>query len=234
MRAKMDRSTATKWMVGLLIYFVLISIMFLGVNSIGTTKEIGSNGSSFLSRNLTDGSCLPRGEVRFGRYLRANCQDLMVIGDINNENTCGNVTGCSWETVTSWWGFGSTSESCVGTWDIKLYNDGSEKLYSEFYDLEYDALSPIIKAGVGNRIGYCGLSEFQVDANLCESFGCKYEFQDEGEPTGFRAISSFFKDIITMQVNFGFETKIINTILTLMFLTLPLLIFGISIYIMIR
>jgi len=221
----MATDQATKWIIGIVIYFV---ILFSFMSMIAKFSDdyhleeggiISSSGGGYAG--YTTGSCKgprllrdPTGEfsdkVIFSNEIRCSR-----FGYYLNETECNYLEGCSWEVATHW--FSPDTEECTGT------------LNTTYYEPEDDTT---IVCNWANQ-----------DAFSCEYVGCVWSNStsdafDTSDTSGF--FRGFFRvaetigNVLTLRFNFSTGSVGANALLTFFLIWIPLAILIMSGYIMVR
>jgi len=246
----MATEKASKWVIGIVIYFTILSTIIGLVNEFNEeyeleqTELIDTNIQtlSYIPDNFTicalprfDQGLLTKGETynafRSTAYLD-NCIVLQEFGLTPNNDTCEQYVGCEWKEDTIFFIFGTGSFSCTGNIDLEYYNDNStESVYGgSIYDQQV-----------------CSLTQLNEDEELCKSFGCTFydketldEVVAEAEKeknTGLSGVTSKvwniinkIWDIATFQISFGFSNSYLNALLSFILVWVPItaLIFSIK------
>ena len=226
----MVRSVATKWIIGLVIYFV---ILFSFMSMIGTFANeynleeggiISSSGGGDIAPEINETCMNPReyvNPITGEQYLlNANdkrCEHLIFI----NSTSCDAIEGCSWSPsgVAPWYlaflGFPDYDASCEGDVDIDYYGYNGSTF---------------------SRFDICELPDLTED--ICYDLGCTWStdnaFDEIGYKNGFFVVAKVVGDIITFRLNFSTGSSGINALLTLILIWIPLMIMILSGYIMLR
>lgn len=143
----MGESKATIWVLGLILYFF---ILFLFTSSLQTSRELLSFSDNRL--NVTDPGWREQGNVFFnptyqnqcsgtggGRSMNflQNIQCNQLALDNEDYNGCNNVTGCTWQNRSSFFGLFVSDPECTGIVDKTTYNiTGGLNTYCESSGLQ--------------------------------------------------------------------------------------------------
>jgi len=221
----MVNEKASKWVIGILIYFILLSSVFVLVANFRSEYSItdtdmynssGGNTDLIFAKNLCASPRFDVGSLSGNSYFQGLERDLynprysllVEKGLINNNDTCEIYAGASWEEETFLFFWGTGSFTCKGIINQTFYNDGVSYANSTALGL-WD--KPV-----------CGLSELQDDEVLCESFGCTYYTED------------LIKDVTTLRVEFYTDNSLANGVLTFFLIWIPVIGLLLAIYEMIR
>lgn len=206
--------------LGLLVYFVLFSIIITSVNNglatygndlIQSTNEGTDWGLSTSGYECTS----PRtytttsGELKEGKARSLAC--IRTEGMINPD-VCDGLNGCTWRNSTSYF-FGAieTNAICSGQINETYYNDNES---------------------LGLFQSICKLSDAQNNRSLCENIGCTFISITSGD-ISHSTIVNMIGSLFTFDVSYGFETQAVNNIITIIFIYIPLFFLIICIYFMI-
>jgi len=235
----MVRSVATKWIIGLVIYFVVLFLFMSMISQFSDDYHLEEGGIISSSGGgtgaiISAGGCAnPREELK---ESDAKCSSLMSLGTIYDNTSCEEINGCVWEeknsilaTITL--GFlGTSTFTCRDNINVTFYNN----------NVTFGALGD--GAG-GNAYSWlvtedvCDLAGLD-ERGLCQSFGCTWYYTDALENLNYKkgifVVLDVIGDIITFRVNFSTGSSSINALLTLFLIWIPLIILILSGYIMIR
>jgi hypothetical protein len=243
----MVNEKASKWVIGIVIYFILLSAVFVVVNGFKTEYDLdddeyinssggGYSGFEILSCSaprFESGSADGSGWAGLERDLYNPRYSLMFKeGLIYDQETCESYEGASWveDKIFFFWGTGTYT--CSGTINQTYYNDGVT--YTNFTATGIWA-NPV-----------CGLSALQESQDLCESFGCTFytdsdidDLQAELSSSAnivnkFWSVLKTIADILTLKLNFYTGNTYINGLLTFFLIWLPIIAMLFSIYELVR
>jgi len=225
----MVNEKASKWVIGIVVYFILLSSIFVVASSI--TSEYGLNETSNLSTSgggsydFGDlGACdNPRLDVTGAWYKAEVVQKIynpkysvLTKAELIEDNeTCLSYSGAVWEEKTFLWFFGTGTFTCTGIINQTYYNGGenySEENYLGLWDKTV-----------------CGLSDLQNNRQTCESFGCTYYSgidADMGVSENANGVAGVFKsigDIVSFKILFDTTNTLLNLLLAFFFIWLPLI-----------
>ena len=210
----MGRSIATKWIIGLLMYFVVLFFFLSMVNnaiteySLYDNEVITSSGGGYGLDTL--GLCENPRELdeQDGR-----CKSLIDIGSVYDNTSCEAISGCSWVTKTTWFGWGESTESCEGYINSTYYNAGVNYTFNPFGYFNDDV---------------CTMTNVSSSEGLCNLFGCTWYPDNTFQELEYKkATSSLFGvigSIVTLRLTFGTTNSAVNSILTFMLVWIPLII----------
>ena len=243
----MVNEKASKWVIGITIYFILLSALFIVVtgfrneynlNSDGYINSSGGGYSGFellscSAPRFETGSPQGSGWAGLQRNLYNPRYSLLVReGLIYDQETCESYEDASWVEEKIFLFFGTGSFTCSGTIPQLYYNDNV-------------AYTTFTATGVwGDPI--CGLSSLQNSKDLCESFGCTFytdsEIDDLQEDlmSSANVITKFWKvlktigDIATFRLDFYTGVNYINGLLTFFLIWLPIMGLLFAIYELVR
>jgi len=226
----MARTVATKWIVGIVVYFI---ILFAFTYSVGVFSSeynledggiIGSSGGGLVDTGINETCMNPRqyinpltGEQYLLNANDGKCNHLIFI----NSSDCDSLEGCTWvpsaeaPLILRLLGFPDYNATCDGTID-KDYYGWNGTMYSR-YDI-------------------CELPD--LNESTCANLGCTWNtndaFDDIGYTNGFFVVAKIIGDIVTFRVNFSTGSAMINAILTFFLIWVPMIILILSGYVMIR
>ena len=210
----MATDTAGKWIIGILIYYVVLFAIVTFISSFVSTYDVSdssvtySGGSAGISSVNFGGCEEPRSVYAYSK----SCKKLMDIGSVYNNETCSQVSGCSWETETSWFGWGESTVTCTGTINTTAYNGGVSAGTTTFL--------------TGLSTSICDLSNLSTDSHLCQFMGCSWNAQGTDDLLTFKGIGgvgTLIKDIVTLNIQFSSSSQTLNTMLNFIFIVLPLI-----------
>ena len=222
----MARDTATQWIIGLAIYFIVITLFMTGVGEFADDFDLTTSvtstggGTDYLNSGVSE--C---GSPRLDKEYTPACSYLLEIGSINDNDTCSDYSGCEWKEKKIFLFWGTDDFTCSGDINSTAYNNGT--LYSNFTAIR-KWTKPV-----------CGLSNLSDSQSLCEAFGCTW-FGTGNLPEldnykkAPKTIWKFISNIITFRVNFYTGLIPINVLLNFLLIWVPLLIMMFSFYILIR
>jgi len=252
----MASETGAKWVMLLVLYFTIFTVIVSLVADISPSVPTTSGGYD-LSTNTSGTYCaLPRliyepwitdaGEKtiritssddltndnpRYSQSWVGNVECKYSQGQLG-ETQCEALSGCTWASGFSWWIFGDDTETCKGQLNYTWINS------SDTYNLW----------GFGEYltdIDACGYEPVKNNRTNCEIMSCSW-----GEVTNdidlFTANDvdlnanmltktwSVVKDMVLFRFDFGFDNSTANFILTFILFILPLLGLALAIYVMVR
>jgi hypothetical protein len=238
----MVNEKASKWVLGIAIYFFILTFIFIVVGNI--SEEFNLEGQEYINSSGGISSILVQANTcETPRFYSLNLdysnnqdshlgyQFLWSNGYIGDGEDCTFFDGASWE-KKSFLGIEWGDEICQGNINLTAYNDDT------FF--ENTRFGGRLLA-FGTEKSVCDLSELQNDDFLCESFGCLYvtesnlEFVEEigtarKSLKGFTSVLKTVWDIVTLKVNFTTGQSSINGILTFILIWCPIIALLLSIY----
>ena len=239
----MGRSIATKWIIGILIYFVILFLFLSMVNtavseySLYDDNTISSTGGS-LNINNIDNCGNPRTDAT-GESLHSrdsHCRFLVYSGAVYDQTSCEAINGtCAWNEKSDWLDFftlgvlGSTYYTCEGAINITYYNDGEI-----FNGAGFDYVGATDNFVTNPSTDFCELAYLQDDRGICESWGCTWYPQgivDDDAETGYRGALAGIWRVLTLRVTFATDNTSLNALFTLIFIWIPLIIMLFSVWI---
>ena len=230
----MARNVATKWIIGIVIYFVILIFFLATANSVVSEfslyddDTITYNGGGGIGYAL--GSCVvPRVLINpytglevwvAAHYIKCSNFALYL-----NSTECNYLEGCNWDNATEvpWYlailGLPDTPAGCYG------------KLNTTYYDPNDTTTIT------------CNWPQ-NVDENTCNYLGCSWvsntgnAFDVADTQTsytkGFFRVAEIIGNVVTLRVTFGTTNILVNALLTFFFIWIPLAILLMSGYIMVR
>ena len=224
----MGSETGAKWLIMLLLYFTIMTVIVTLVSDISPTP-ITTSGGYDLSTNTSGTYCgLPRttyetwitdagektvvstsSDVIDGERVRSNADWIANIeckyssGQLG-EDQCLALDGCTWEEDTFFWFFGTGDYSCEGQFNHTWINSSEVESYWGFGDyIQYDD-------GLENDIfedrpdyGICGYAPVVNNATRCAQMSCSW---------GENLNDIDFFDAGDIDVDLGMGKKIWNVI----------------------
>ena len=223
----MGRSIATKWIIGLLMYFVVLFFFLSMINNLTSEYSlydddtITSTGGSYGLNNV--GVCESPRENDLSKY-DSKCSSLVDIGKIYDNVSCTGYEGCVWEETGKFlWIFGDSTYGCYENINTTHYNAGVN--YTSYNPFGYVTDSVCEMSNLSNE-------------GMCSAFGCTWYPDNTFEELKYKEATSgvfnVIKNIITLRVTFATTNSGVNAILTFMLIWIPLIILILSGYIMIR
>jgi len=206
----MGQFEAGKWIIGIVVYyfflFIILSMTSSMIREIGVHDrmlnytDVGFFNKSNEFFNNPDGICRGRGNsMNFLENIL--CNQLEVFED---ENTCNNVSGCSWVNETDLFGIAVSPAGCSGVVNKSAYN---------------------ISGGIRN---YCSSPGLQ-DQGTCEMFKCPWIdrqqlAEEQADSINSNNLNTFWdsiKFIVTFRANFGLGSY--NWLISFLLFYIPML-----------
>jgi len=223
----MARNVATKWIIGILIYFVVLFTYLSMINntiieySLYDSNVISSTGGSYGFATL--GTCETPREDELSKY-DIKCSSLVDIGKIVDNTSCLSYEGCSWVESGKFLGiFGTATFGCEGRFNTTYYNDG----------VNFTTINPFGYA----TDNICTMTNLS-NSGTCSAFGCTWypdnTFEEMNYKDATTGIFGIIGDIVTLRVNFATSNTAVNGVLTFFLIWIPLIILILSGYIMLR
>ena len=209
----MAREKAGMWIMGIIAYFLIISVVLTGLNKMtseySTTPEGLTYTTGGLGKSLNNlGGC---DDPRLVNENNPECKLLMDIGSVYNNATCDSFNGCEWVTESSFFPWGESTVTCSGTINQTAYNNGEN--YTTFN----------LFGNWGDSV--CGLYNLSQDKSTCQAFGCTWTSQNSDDYIKVSKIAGIWgiiKDVFTANINFGTSSTSLNTLLNFIFIVLPI------------
>jgi len=209
----MGRQHAGMWIIGLLGYFLIISVILTGIAKMDSEYGISTGTVSYttgsLGKSLNNlGGC---DDPRSVNENEPDCKYLIDVGSVYNNATCESFAGCSWVTESSFFLWGESTVTCSGTINQTAYNNGANYTTFNLFGNWADSV--------------CGLYNLSQEKSTCEAFGCTWTAQgtdDYIKVTKIAGIWGIVKDVFTANINFGTSSTNLNTLLNFIFIVLPI------------
>ena len=191
----MGSETGAKWLIMLLLYFTVMTVIVTLVSDITPTPISTTGGYDLGSNTSAVGCSLPRtyyqldipdgGSDWYVAQSYANTPDET--GHIQCENskgqlsntTCLAISGCDWEEEKVFWFFGTGDYSCVGVINETWINTSDiETFHYIGYDLNYivydDGLNSTGLWEDRPVQGICGYDAVVDNQTRCEEMSCTW------------------------------------------------------------
>jgi hypothetical protein len=241
----MATNKSSQWIIGIIIYFIMLSTVFGVVSNIqeefdlDSQNYINSSGGT-SSFGFYEGVCAsPRfdatenGNIIIGLSERdvydPNFNVFVTNGLIYDEETCLAYEGSSWE-ETVYIGFIHTGDyKCSGVINQTYYNYGNN--YTDNVDSSSLWNEPV-----------CGLAKLQDSKQLCLDFGCTYYTTEEAEAqlgevkalSGLWSVGKVAWNVATLRLDFYTDSSLINGLLTFFLIWVEIIALILAIYEMVR
>jgi len=221
----MSKEWAGKVFLGLIIYFVILTLTLSYGQAMAESFGSTLNGNTTNSVNLstafgTQSSCdYPRYRYNqngdSSRYIfnldNLDCE--ISVGAIS-PNNCNALNGCNWANeTTGWLWFSSTNQYCNGTLNKTYYNDN-----------------------VPTTENICEINGLQGDTNVntCSVLGCTV-YAPRNDASGVKSpvgLLDTVGDLFLFRYDFGFETGLYTFLANFLIFTLPLIVLLLCIYLL--
>jgi hypothetical protein len=259
----MASNVGAKWIIILIIYFMLLTTMvtlvkYVSGGTITTDLNVDKVPTCMEPREIyepyniepthtTDDSKGLWGSSRYNRDLAH--LDCTKSAGVISETYCDNIPGCSWEVPeTSFWtNFWSklglinsdpAESTCIGFINLDDYN--IDRFKSLFFN-DWYVFPENEKLIYGN---ICLHSQVVNNKELCEMVSCHWdsnvvisslEVDDIKLSVGFLGtLWGTVKEMFTFRFDWGFDNNLINYILTFFTFYLPMIILSFAILVIIR
>lgn len=155
-----------------------------------------------------------------------------------SQNKCEDISGCSWDTVTSgFWFWESSYETCLGNINTSFYNISSIP-YNEGAPLSLPGVTtPLIEVHENSRDlsgsfgSPCDHPKVITNEFLCtEVFACTWNEEGFEQMENVRGFLKSVTDILTLQYNFSTGHPLLNNILKFLFIILPMILLLMGVY----